>query len=120
GSTATGSGVGDSPERLKYSASTMPSATRAGTAQYTHLLESSFTRGPPRWAPIRGRRRRERAACPGHQCSGLLELQQKVVRLADGQILLAVLIAQRQGGRQGPHALGVILGVLRIGQDLRA
>src|SRR6185295_10346459 len=46
------------------------------------------------------------------------ELQRHAVRFPDGEILVAILIAQREGWRQGPHALGVIGRVLWIRVDL--
>ena len=50
---------------------------------------------------------------------GLAELQRIAVGLADGHILRAILVTQRQCRRQGPDTLRVILGVLGIGVDFR-
>src|SRR3954468_22869240 len=47
------------------------------------------------------------------------EFQCETVALADLRVLLPVLVAQPVSGRQGPHALLVVLGVLGIRIDLR-
>src|SRR5688572_24247965 len=51
--------------------------------------------------------------------STLDELERKAVALADRLVLRAVLVLQAVGWRQRPHALGMVLGVLRVGVDFR-
>jgi len=47
----------------------------------------------------------------------LLELENEVVAFADGDVLVAIFITHCQCGRQGPNALGPVLGVAGIGVD---
>ena len=49
---------------------------------------------------------------------GLSELEDEIIRLADGLVLRAVLVALRERRRQGPHSVHPVLRVLRIGVDL--
>jgi hypothetical protein len=48
----------------------------------------------------------------------LREFQDEPVALANRRIFVPVLILQPVGGRQGPHTVGIILGVLGIGVNL--
>ena len=49
---------------------------------------------------------------------GVDEAQGHAIGLADRQVLVAILVAQAQGRRQGPDALGMVGGVLGVGVDL--
>src|SRR6185295_13545401 len=45
------------------------------------------------------------------------EAQRHAIRLADCQVLFAILVLEFQRRRQCPHAFRIILGVLRVGVD---
>src|SRR5215469_14861466 len=47
------------------------------------------------------------------------KLQRHPIAFADRQVLVAIDIAHPQRWRQSPHTLGIVLGVLGVGVDLR-
>src|SRR5262249_1974156 len=61
--------------------------------------------------------RRTRARNTGTLALRLLEQQREAVAFSNCGILVAILLALEEGGRQRPDALRIVLGVLRVGVD---